>query len=198
MCYRPGVHHCRRRRRHLPSSLSCRASAASWGLDTPPQPFSLSLGLHRPRTPLTSGPSSVPFALVVWAFHAGLVPHSSLVLGVIRPSLLFSAWPSLFTFLLPRPHGLLFGLSAPPPSPLCLRAFYLLGFSALRFPYCPYPAAFAAPPSPTRSFKSGIFEAALVSPSPQPAPSLWDCGRARTTPYWNTPESSVAHPQPLP
>ena len=110
--------HRRQHRRHPSSSLSCRASAASWGLDTPPQPFSLSLGLHRPRTPLTSGPSSVPFALITWAFHAGPVPHPSLVLGVIRPSPFFSAWPPHFTLLLLRPHGLIFGLSAPLHTPL--------------------------------------------------------------------------------
>ena len=65
-----------------------------------------------------------PFALLNWAFHAGPVPHPSLVLGVIRPSPLFSAWPPHFTLLLLRPRGLIFGLMAPPPSPLCLRAFY--------------------------------------------------------------------------
>ena len=109
--------YCRQHRRLAPSSL-----APSLTLAGPPWAW------HTYHLDVSTSPlrrlCRSPFALITWAFHAGPVPHPSLVLGVIQPSPFLSAWPPLFTLLLPQPCSLIFSLSAPPPSPLCLRAFY--------------------------------------------------------------------------
>ena len=186
MCYQPGVHHCHRCRRRSPSSLSCQALATSWGPDKPPTSLTLARppwAWHTYHWDLSTSPlrrlCQSPFALVHWAFHAGLCASPQPCVGSYPAiSALFLLGHHVFTIFLLQPHGHHFGLWAPLhtplPSGLLSLGFFLFEVSHTILTLRPLP-----PPHHQHIHSNSAFlRWLLFLPCLNLPPSFWDCSRA--------------------
>ena len=172
MCYQPGVHHRRRRRQHSSfSSPTCRALAELWGLDTSPSHSCWASTVPAHSSPMGSSSGGSPLPWLSGRFTQALCLTSASCWELSGHLRSFIAWPPHFHLLFPRPHGHHFGLWAilhtPLPLGLLSLGFFLFEVSHTVLTLWPLPPSHH---HPTRSFKSGIFKAALVSSVPQLAP----------------------------